>query len=129
LGCGKTIAPHFIQTGQKLLTWTELAGPIKANAEEEVLESRIIAHRIKERMHSEPLQNAFALLVRAFKPYKRLVIVTEGEVWINKGGCLDVTRLLTFLQFVDQAKCLGAVSGTRVGDRQQLEGARTAAWT
>ena len=90
-----------------------LAGLVKADAVEEVRETRVAAHRIKERMYFQPLQNAFPFAVRSLKPHERLVIVAEREVRVNKRGSLDVACLPTFLQFIYQAKCFGAVSGAR----------------
>ena len=42
----------------------------------QILKARIITDGIEERMHFEPLQNAFLSLIRSLKPHERLVIVT-----------------------------------------------------
>jgi hypothetical protein len=50
----------------------------------QVLEARIIAHGVKERVHFDPLQNAFLLLVGPLKPGKRLVIVLRARFGLMK---------------------------------------------
>src|SRR5207302_10155837 len=97
---------------------------VKTDAVEQARKAGVVADRIKEGMHFQELQDVGLLLISALKPDKRLVVVPERQIGINKSASRHIAFLPAFLQFVDQANRFLASSRARVRCRQQFDGTR-----
>src|SRR5262249_9180973 len=98
---------------------------VKANTAEQVRKARVVAHRIREGLYFDPLHNIGLLLVRSFEPGKRLVVVAEAHISLNKRSGGNVALLPASIQLFNQTKRLGMSAGMPVRSGQDPDHAGT----
>jgi hypothetical protein len=98
---------------------------VEANTMEQVRKTRVVAHRIRERLYFDPLQNIGLLLVRTFELGKSLVVVAEAHISLNKRSGGNVALLPASVQLVNQTKCIRTSAAMPVRSGQDADHAGT----
>ena len=70
---------------------------VQPDAVKQILESWIVAYRIKKGMHLEPLQKIGLLSIRSLEPDKCLITLAERQVSIHEGRSRNIASLLPTL--------------------------------
>src|SRR5215470_11839124 len=89
----------------------------------EICKTRVVSHCVRERLHSNPLQDIRLLLECSLKPGKHLVVIAEADIGLNKWSGWDITLLPSFFQLGNQTKRVRTSASMAIRSRQDANDA------